>query len=297
MLVSEAIDRAYSTWIFPGGASRPTFDKLASNLGGLSTDLTVALSGRLSNVPRDSVLEIGSEQILVYSVSGSTVTAQERGYRETDVAAHTAGAIVYLDHPYPRKAMLNAVISVVASLYPMGLYVKATDVAQTFSTAAVKVLPTGGKRILGILVRETGTNERYRPPLRAGVDFLEYREFSPPKYQLRHGGAETAAMTVSYAKDFTAPVAESDDLTTLGVPLGLQAHLPMAVAGYLLQGKDLPRVQIDEIRRALAAQGVQVGAALNVGQLLLRTFEDRYVVREIRRQSEEDPVSFEFVGR
>lgn len=297
MLVSDVMDRAFAEFLYPAGVNRPAYDVLAAP-GMTNVVLTpVNVEGRVANIPRDTVLEIEDEQVLVKSVAGTVLTLQERGYLETDPVAHAAGVKVSVDPQYTRKAVFNAVQSIVGMLYPWGLFRIRTDVTQTFDTRAVKALPAGGLDILSIIVRSSGALERYEPPLRKGVDYEILRMFSPPKYQLTRGGVTGNAMTVLYTADFTLPATTADDLTaTCGVPATVQPYMPLAVAGYLLQGKELPRVHVEEIRRALAQTGVQVGAALNIGQALMQTFVRLYVQAERKRLSDQAPPGFEFVG-
>jgi hypothetical protein len=288
MLVSEVIERSYNTWLYPSGVNRPSYDKLTAGVDG--STLSIPLAGRVQNVPADSVLEIDSEQILVDSVSGTTVTAKERGWLETGAAAHSTGAIVWVDPEYTRKSIFNALITIMGLLYPAGVYARAVDTTQVFSyTAPTLSLPTGGRRVITILAKSTGSVVRWSP-LRPETDYYERREFDPTEYELVRGGDNGAALRVVYAADFTLPTAETDDLSTLAFPMPatLQPHLPMAIAGHLLQGKEVPRVQIEEIRRQLASQGIQVGAALNVGQGLLNGFMARYAAAERDRLAEQD---------
>lgn len=299
MLVSEIIERTYNEWLYPSGVDRPSYDVLSGTID--SSTLTIILEGRAGNVPDDSVVEIDNEQILVkeFATTTKTITAKERGWLETGAAAHTNGAIVWIDPTYTRKSIFNALVSIMGLFYPYGLYARLVDTATVFSyVTPTKTLPAGGKKILKIAVRYIGTPEQWNQ-LVPGRDFIELLEFAPPKYMLRHGGAEGATMQVVYKSDFTLPTAETDDLSSLAspVPPTLQPYLPMAVAGYLLQGREVPRVVIDDIKRRLAAEGVQVGAALNVGTALLDRFVSRYLVAERDRLVEADSVGIEFSRR
>lgn len=293
MLVNDVVERAFNSWLYPGGIQRPAYDTLGAILD--PTQLNITLSGRVTNVPRDSVIEIEYEQILVSAVTGAAVTAQERGFLETDPTQHAAGTVVHIDPTFSRKAVFDALVAVLKMLYPAGCYWRNEDTTTTFSlNSPLKQLPSGGRRLIAILAKRSGSILDYRP-LRAGIDYENRPEFTPPRYRLRRGGVEGGVMLVIYAKDFGTPTAPTDDLGTLGVPESLQPHLPMAVAGQLLQGRELPRIQIEEIRRFLAAQGIQVGAALNIGQALLNTFMQRHVGGERERLSEQDPAGYEFV--
>jgi len=178
----------------------------------------------------------------------------------------------------------------------MGIYWKGVDTTTKFDYRGVLQLPTQtppGRRILSIVVeRLSGDYVRYRE-LIPGRDFKTYEMFSPTKYQLYRGGAQDAPMVVTYARDFGIPISEGDDLDDMGVPSSIQNQLPFAVAGYLLQTREIPKVVVDEIRRMLAQQQIQVGSALNVGQAMLKQFE-KYVMAERQRMRDEDQTRFEW---
>lgn len=291
MLVSDVIDRTYSEWLNPAGINRPAFDVLAGT--GLAAGATsVTLEGRITSVPRDTIIEIDSELILLKdNVAPPTYTIARRGYLETADVAHSVGALVYIDPKFPRINLFNALVSIVGGLYPKGLYVRTADSTITWDTSKVANLPAGTEDVLSVVVRRPGTEENYTDPLMEGRDYRVLWSFTPPKLRMIYGGFNNQTVNLIVKKDFTLPTAEADDLTTLGVPVTLQPYLPMAVAGYLLQGREIPRVQIEDVRRALSAAGIQVGSAINVGQALLQNFE-RYVGDERRRMFEKDPTRF-----
>lgn len=290
MLVSEVIDRTYSEWLNPAGINRPAWDTVATAgvLAG-TTEGTFTVGGRIVNIPNDSLIEIDDELIRVSAVSTTTVTTNGRGYLETAAASHAVGSIVTVDPPFPRINVFNAIKTIISQLYPRGLYRRTTNATFNWQTAAVQALDSGALDVLSILVRAPGSNELYAGPLMEGRDYRIVYEFTPPKLLMIRGGYNGQAVTCITKKDFTTPAATSDDLDTLGVPTSLQSSLPMAVAGWLLQGREVPRVQIEDVRRQLASTGVQVGSALNVGQALLQQFWNGPVANERRRQFEMDP--------
>jgi hypothetical protein len=303
VLVSEVIDRTYNEWLYPAGIDRPAFDTVKT-LGALSGvgEGTFELDGRIANVPRDTVLEIGSELIQTSDVTGAAptvvVTTAGRGFLGSVAAAHVVGERAYLNPKYPRVSVFNAVVALVGRLHSLGLYARATDTTATFGATDVKELPAGGIELISVTVKSSSGYEQYRT-LRPGYDYFELRQFTPPKYQLIRGASNGAAMTVVYAKDFVAPTSESDDIVSdCLVSAQLAPYIPMWVAGYLLQGRDLPRVVVQEIRRMLAAQAGEMppGAAMNMGMGLMNAFERKYVLEERARQARKDPPTFEWVG-
>jgi hypothetical protein len=300
VLVSEVIERAYNEFLYPGDVNRPTFDKLANVLDASST--TFSVTGRVQNIPRDTVLEIDSELMIVDSVSGTSVTLHPtigRGYLETAAVGHDQFAPIYIDPTYSRKVMLNALISVIGNVYAHGAYSRKTTSALLFTTQGTVDLPTGAKKVLKVLAALGTSAPLYYNQLRKGIDYLEFEEFEPPKLQLIRGGTEGGFMQIVYKAEYTLPTQETDNLSSLAnpVPDTLQGYLPMAIAGYLLQGRDLSRVQIEEIKRALGSTGIQPGVSIQLANQLLNIFYARYVQPEADRLRERDFGGIEFVRR
>lgn len=303
MLVSEVIERTYSEFLYPSGVNRPTYDKLAAAIN--DTVTTFSVTGRVQNIPRDTVLEIDSELMLVDSVVGTTVNLHPtgglgRGYLQTAAASHAQFAPVYVDPTYPRKTIFDTIVTIIGTLYPQGVYARVVSAAIPFTTSDLIDLPAGAKKALAVSTElDLGGGNIYANQLRKGLDWLEFMEYDPPKLQILRGGTEQGVMRIVYKSDFTEPTAESDQLDSLAAPIParIQRYLPMAVAGYLLQGRDIGRIQTDVIVRQLATQGVQVGSSINLGNQMLNIFYARYVAPEADRLREQDNQGIEFVRR
>lgn len=280
MLVSEAIDRTLNNWLYPAGIDRPPFDTLNALLSDSAT--SVAVTGRLGSdgIPDDTIVEIESELILVSSVSGTTLTFNERGYLDTVAASHASGTKVWVDPDFPRKSIFNAIQAIVEGLAGLGLYKVSSD---TFTHSFITPVATdsGTKDIVSPMQYLWGP-DYYE--LEEGNDYKVLRTFDPPRIKF-FGGQEGSTVTAMVKSEFTSPSTEADDLTTVcGVPASLARHISMAAAGMLLMGHEPSRLQIETVRRALASEGVQVGASLNVGQTLITQFEQVYVARERAKQ-------------
>lgn len=297
MLVSELIDRTLAEWLYPGGDETPQFDTLASGID--ASVLSLTLAGRAEFTPRDSILEIESEQILASSSNGAVVALQERGYNGSTPATHATGKLVIIDPAFTRLECLNALRAIISKLYAWGLYRRVVDSTLDFTTQSVLVAPTGTKKIHKILVRRSTTDELYVEFKQRGTDWVEYHEFDPIKFQMRRGGvAEGQDMYVTCIKDFTLPDDESDNLTTgSGLSETLQEDLPMAVAGQVLKGREIPRVQLDRIREALAAAGVNPGITFNLGEGMISAFKREAVMAERTRLNDTDEMVFEYQRR
>ena len=296
MQVNELIDRTLSEWLYPGGDEDPMFDFLADDIAG--DDNVIPLEGRAERVPRDSTLQIGSEVMLVSDQNGTAITAAKRGANGTEATNHSAGALVQVDPIFTRIEILHALRGLVAKIYPWGVYRRTVDTTKTYTRHRVIEMGEGVKKVHSILVRKSSSEELYTRLSMRGQDWIEYHEFDPVKIQIRKAaGAEDAPMRVVCIGDFTLPEEEGDSLEDCGIPETLQEDLPMAVAGMVLQGREVPRAIVDRIREQLAAEGQQAVTIINVGGTLVNNFRRDAVTAERRRQSEQDDTAFEWQRR
>lgn len=298
MLTSEVIDRCFSEWLYPAGINRPAVDVLAANLNQAVLS-PIRVEGRVSEMPRDTMLEIEDELIPLKSRTGNDLTALERGYGETADVAHLLGAQVRVNPKFSRVNVLNAVKAVIGKLYPWHVYKRTLYTAATFTTRQPIALPADARDVKTVRVRRDSSLERWGPLLQSGVHYDVYKDVSPRQLQLWQGGAEGNALRIVYAADWTRPATTASDLTaTIGLPETVQEGLAMGAAGYLLQGRETPRLDIREIKRLLAQAGadVPVGATFNVGRAIMDGFKQVFVDAEAFRLTEDDPTGFEYVG-
>ena len=297
MLVSELIERTLAEWLQPSGDSKDQFDTLTTGID--ASVLELELTGRAEFVPRDSILQIGSELILVSESAGSMVTLAQRAYGASSADTHSAGDLVFVDPTFTRVEILNGLRSIVAKLNAWGLYERAVDTSNTFTTRNVLNLPAGAREIHSIAVRRSTSDELYATLSQRGTDWIEYKHFTPPKFKInRSVAAEGQAMSVVCIKNFTLPSAEDDDLTDdCGLSVEIQEDLPMAVAGQVLKGREVPRVTLDRIREALSAAGLNPGVTMNIGDAMIRSFRSDAVTAERQRMNEIDEPSFEWQRR
>ena len=123
------------------GLSTPRLTSLALDID--ADDTTVKVTSA-TNVPV-GLIEIDSELMYVQSVDrdANTVTVI-RGFRST-AATHTAGALVTVNPPWPRKQVANAVNDAITSSYPQLFKVATTaleakSVDNTYDLSAGRVL-------------------------------------------------------------------------------------------------------------------------------------------------------------
>jgi hypothetical protein len=292
MLVSEIIERTYNEWLYPAGVDRPSYDVLTDSIDETAT--TIPVQGVLSRIPDDTIVEIDSELILIRGTTVASLNVQQRGYMETAPASHSAGALVLVDPKYPRQHVMNALRSIIGGLWSRGIYFR--DTVDTIGAIdRVIDLPSDTRRVISVIAQISSTPEDWSRLLKSRRDYAVFHEFTPPKLRILRK-ASGRPVKVVYAKEIQLPTSESDDLDTLGVPATLQPYLPMGIAGYLLMGKELPRIHVEEIRRLLAVQGAQVppGASVQIGNTLLQMFW-RFVAAEARKLREFESEDIELV--
>lgn len=305
MLASALIDLAESAWLYPGGRGFPPFDTLDTGID--DNDLTFDVTGLLNNIESDTTVEIDSELMLTGIVTADTpssgknrVTVLQRAWGGSTAASHLAGARVRVKPDFPRTHLLNALRTVVDGLYAEGVYKRVVDTSLTYSYGDALALPAAAKRVVGVMV-QSGTGVRYRP-LRRGKHYEVLHTFSPLKVMFNYGATSGRTLHVVYGADYDGDLITSEafDLShaTLDVPMDIQKHLPMAIAGYVLQGHEIGRINVEDIRDAIAAAGAQVpvGSSLNIGQALLAAFRQLAIVPAYKELREQDRVQFSYVG-
>lgn len=292
---SDVIDRTYSDWLYPAGINRPAVDVLAVDIS--DAVKTFKVRGRIKEMPTGGILEVEDELMPIDTRSGVDVTVLERGYLESAPAAHLTGAQIRLNPEFSRVSVFNALKTVIGLLYPWNAYRRIVDASKVVTRTDVVPMPVGAKRVISVRPQRRSSS-RWGHPFLEGRDYDSLKDVDgAPELQL-YRGAAGEPLRIVYAAEYARPAAIADELNTLGIPESLQEGFPMAIAGQLLQGREIPRLNIEEVRRLLAMAGAQipVGATFNVGQALLNGFRQLYVNAELDRLAELDPHTFEYVG-
>ena len=282
MLVSAVLERAREEIYEAGGVARPQWDKQSGSLSDSSTALTVA--GRLDDIPPDSLLEWEDDSLEmadVYETVGAAVTHQTRGYLGTTAASHNANTRIWVDPPYSRYVLLNGLKAVIGQLRRYGLYVRTYTEALTLATSAPVELPTGAIDVISVLY-QNGTQWF---PLEKGSGYRVFYNYtavnSAPALQF-FSGISGADLKVVYKTDFdTDPFAITTDLDTVGVPTELQSSLSLGLAGWILQGRDVPLLESEHIQPD-PQNPQQLGSRSAVGNQLWRAFEQGIYTEKVK---------------
>ena len=215
----------------------------------------------------------------------------------TTAAAHTAGDIIKISPPFPRKVVFDAVKDQIKNLYPT-----------LFATETQQITVRDGYTLLGSQ-STPGTHNYLVAPIKA---ISQYTDFSagadtttvtykgvavtlvdlpnPFTYTNSSGTEETITYTsgpdavkavqfsgisaghvafVTFKKKFIDPTAESDTLATIGLEDEYEPIIMAGVAAQLIAGKDIPAATTDYISDQLAVSNFPVGSATSIRNSLL----------------------------
>ena len=247
---------------------------------------------------KGTIIEINQELMICTDLNAVTNTITvKRGMKGTTAAAHTAGDLIKISPPFPRKVVFDAVKDQIKNLYPT-----------LFATETQQITVRDGYTLLGSQ-STPGTHNYLVAPIKA---ISQYTDFSagadtttvtykgvavtlvdlpnPFTYTNSSGTEETITYTsgpdavkavqfsgisaghvafVTFKKKFIDPTAESDTLATIGLEDEYEPIIMAGVAAQLIAGKDIPAATTDYISDQLAVSNFPVGSATSIRNSLL----------------------------
>jgi hypothetical protein len=300
--IGDLVDRTYREYLEP-------MDDLVSyttlSTGVNTTDTEIVFNGDLLSVEEEdaldagTIIEIGQELMLCKDLNAVTNTITvTRGARGTTAATHTAGDLIKIAPPFPRKNVFDAVSDQIKNLYPTLFAVETKTV-----TAAV------GYEILGTHGTDGDNNNYLVAPIKAisqYTDFsansdstgIQYRGVTvelidlpnPFTYVDSDGVSRTKTYTtgpnvvnaiqtyniqqghtvyVTFKKKFIDPTAETDTLATVGLEDEYEPIIMAGVAAQLMSGRDIPTATADYITDQLSVSNFPVDSATRIRNSLL----------------------------
>lgn len=302
LTVLDVIEMTRSQYLQPGGVNQETWDVMTADITADATGMT--LEGLADSFPKAAMVEWDDntmEAALLKEPVGTVVDFQQRGYLDTEPAAHAEGTRVVLDSVYLKKTIFDALRSVIAQLAGFSLYQIVPVTGLTYVTSTLPVLPAGTIGIHGDAYVANGTTYNV---LTAATSFRFLGNFTPPRIQFLGGGILGGAVTMNVKKDYTQPdvlfAADTGspreyqtvldvDLDDCGIPTSLQLNLPMGMASVVLSGRDIPQVDAEHVRRAQANAGIPVGTRVNLARTLWTQFASGPVKAEQVRLLSQSP--------
>tara|TARA_R100001510_G_scaffold56753_1_gene62968 strand:+ start:57 stop:1046 length:990 start_codon:yes stop_codon:yes gene_type:complete len=296
--IGNLVDRTYREYLEPMD-DLVSYTTLSTDINDTVTSFT--FNGDLLSIEEEdamdagTIIEIDQELMLCTNLNAVTNTVTvTRGARGTTKASHTAGDIIKIAPPFPRKNVFDAVCDQIKNLYPT---LFATETKQV--SAKVGYIPL------------SGTNDNYLiAPIKA---ISQYTDFSagtddtgivysgvtvelvdlpnPFTYTDSDGVSQTITYSnngpnkvnavqvynvnaghtvyITFKKKFVEPTAEDNTLAEIGLESEYEPIIMAGVAAQIMAGRDIPTATTDYISDQLATQSFPVESAARIRNSLL----------------------------
>ena len=297
--IGNLVDRTYREYLEP-------IDDLVSYTTlstGINDSVTsVVYNGDLLSVEEEdaldagTVIEIGQELMICTDLNSVTNTITvTRGAKGTDAAAHTAGDLIKIAPPFPRRNVFDAVCDQIKNLYPTLFAVETKSI-----TSKVGYIPLSGstdnhlvapiKAISQYTDFSAGSDETGTIFAGVAVELIDlpnpftytdadgvsqtitYSNNGPDKVNAIQVYNVNAGHTVfvTFKKKFVTPVLEADTLSTIGLEDEYEPIIMAGVAAQMIAGRDIPTATADYITDQMGTSNFPVNSANNIRTSLLR---------------------------
>ena len=300
--IQGLIDRVYREYLEPMDDLQP-YTLLTSSLTDSAT--TVSFNGDLLTQEEEDAMDAGTiiecEQELMRCVTLDTVNNQVtvvRGVRGTTAATHTAGNVIKIAPPFPRKTVFDAVCDQIKNLFPTLFAVDTQSITTGTGYTLIGTHDAPGTHnyivsILGAISQYTDfsagsdtTGVNFSPVTSSLIELpnpftytdsdsvsrtITYSTGPSIVHAIQFSGiASGHTAHVTFKKKFIEPTGESDTLATVGLEDEYEPIIMAGVAAQLLSGKDIPAATTDYITDQLSVSNFPVGSANSVRNSLLQ---------------------------
>lgn len=299
--IGNLVDRTFREYLEP-------MDDIVSyttlSTGVNTTETSIVFNGDLLSVEEEdaldtgTIIEIGQELMICTDLNAVTNTITvTRAARGTTAASHTAGDLIKIAPPFPRKNVFDAVCDQIKNLYPT-----------LFATETLEVVVGDGFTLLGSY-SAPGTNNYLVAPIKSISQYTDFAANSdstnvvfrgvavelidlpnPFVYNDNDGVERTITYTtgpdvvhalqfagiasghtayVTFKKKFIDPTAETDTLATVGLEDEYEPIIMAGVAAHMLSGRDIPTATTDYITDQLSTSSFPVDSATRIRNSLL----------------------------
>jgi hypothetical protein len=267
-------------------SGRQELNRLTGTITNAATTLTIDFAA--GSIQTGALIAIDLELLYVWSVSGSTVTVQ-RGMQGSTAAAHTAGAIIYVNPIVPDFHVFAALNDELASL--SGPLYRVKTATFTAGIASAYNLAADVERILAVQYSAIGPEQAW--PRLTRWDLLQNQDtgvfasgVALRLYELPDPGR---TVRVTYAADLGSLAALTDDVqTATGLPASANDIPPLGAAARLLAAREARRSSVDAQPEARQAQDVPPGTARSASAQLF-ALRDRRLKEEAGKLAKDWP--------
>ena len=300
--IGNLVDRTFREYLEPMD-DLVSYTTLSTGVNDSVTD--IVFDGDMLSIEEEdaldkgTIIEINQELMICTDLNAVTNTITvKRGMKGTSAAAHTAGDLIKLSPPFPRKNVFDAVCDQIKNLFPTLFAVE----TQSITTGTGYTLlgsynaPGTHNYIMSILGAISQYTDFSAGSDTTGVNFSPVTSSlielpNPLTYTDSDGVSRTITYTtgpsvvhaiqfagiasghtahVTFKKKFIEPTSESDTLSTIGLE---DEYVPIIMAGgaaQMLAGRDIPSATTDYISEQLAVSNFPVGSANSVRNSLLQ---------------------------
>ena len=300
--IGNLVDRTFREYLEPMD-DLVSYTTLSTGVNDSVTD--IVFDGDMLSIEEEdaldkgTIIEINQELMICTDLNAVTNTITvKRGMKGTSAAAHTAGDLIKLSPPFPRKNVFDAVCDQIKNLFPTLFAVE----TQSITTGTGYTLlgsynaPGTHNYIMSILGAISQYTDFSAGSDTTGVNFSPVTSSlielpNPFTYTDSDGVARTITYTtgpsvvhaiqfagiasghtahVTFKKKFIEPTSESDTLSTIGLEDEYVPIIMAGVAAQMLAGRDIPSATTDYISQQLAVSNFPVGSANSVRNSLLQ---------------------------
>lgn len=288
--VGDLADRVYSDWLF-SPEDQPVIVALASSVDD-STDTWTYDDSTLSPDEEDLlapgvIVEAGAEQARVkaadYDANSLTVT---RGVNGTTAAAHAEGDEVVVAPTYVRRAVVDAVIENVESLYPSLWYVDTEEIATSSTYVEVPA-----EVITPLSLLWASGDDYIDAPLPQLLP--NFPPSSTGKAIRTVGCASERTAYFTFRSKFARPGDEDADVGEAGVERQWERIVVVGAAAQVVASRPLDRLTAEYITEQLEREALPPGSPTDIRNGLL-TLRDIWLrdAAGVLRASQTHPVVY-----
>lgn len=290
--MTTALDLVEETRRQLNSGSRPEMNRLTDTIN--ETALSLDVDFDLGGIAEGAMLAIDLELIYVWQAAGSTATIQ-RGMLGTTPAAHTSGAIVYVNPRWSTFTIFTALNEELASLSAPtnGLYqIKTVDLTYDASRQGYDLTSvTDLIDVYDVRVDVPGPGRNW--PRTSWVVARDQATSDFPSglaLQVVGGAYPGRTIRVQYKAPFDPFTVLTDDLTTTGLPATAADIPPIGALARLVAPREVKRSFTDTQPEARAAVEVPPGTSRSTAAGLLS-------LRQLRIREEAGRLNSQYPSR
>ena len=300
--IGNLVDRTFREYLEPMD-DLVSYTTLSTGVNDSVTD--IVFDGDMLSIEEEdaldkgTIIEINQELMICTDLNAVTNTITvKRGMKGTSAAAHTAGDLIKLSPPFPRKNVFDAVCDQIKNLFPTLFAVETQSITTGTGYTLLGSYNAPGTHnyimsILGAISQYTDfsagsdtTGVNFSPVTSSLIELpnpftytdsdgvsrtITYTTVPSVVHAIQFAGiASGHTAHVTFKKKFIEPTSESDTLSTIGLEDEYVPIIMAGVAAQMLAERDIPSATKDYISQQLAVSNFPGGRANSVRNSLLQ---------------------------